>query len=90
MRDEFKLSGDTATGSARNGKLLVKSDTVDVARVTKALYVGGAGDVVVRHVDDDPADPPVTYKAVPAGTTLFIAIRRLMNATAATDIIGQS
>ena len=42
----------------------------DLPTELQALYVGGAGDVVVN-------DPPVTFYAVPGGTVLPIRVRRL-------------
>ncbi len=56
------------------------------ANTVRALYVGGAGDVILRGAGDD-AD--VTFKAVPAGTILPVAasIIRRTNTTA-TFMIG--
>jgi hypothetical protein len=60
-----------------------KSDTAD--QQFKALYVGGAGDVVVVNFDGS----TVTFKAVPVGTILPVAGRRVNSTnTTATLMLG--
>lgn len=59
----------------------------DTVVLFRALYVGGAGDVVVKMVGDSVA---VTFTGVPAGTILPIAVQRVMAATTATSIVGLS
>ena len=61
------------------------SDSVDFDTICRAIYVGGAGNVVaVRH--DGTA---VTFTAVPAGTVLPIAVRRINStSTTATAIVA--
>jgi hypothetical protein len=51
----------------------------------RALYVGGAGDVVVRMVGDGSV---LTFKAVPGGTLLPVQVDRVMAASTATFILG--
>ncbi len=53
----------------------------------RGLYVGGAGDVVVRPEGLTDGDA-VTFKAVPVGTILPIAGDKVMNATTATLILA--
>lgn len=66
--------------------LLTKSDGNVIDPPTKALYVGGAGDVAVLMVDDD---NPVTFVGVQAGTLLPIRIKKLMSTgTAATAVLA--
>ena len=52
---------------------------------TLGLYVGGLGDVSVKHTATSTA---VVFKAVPAGTFLPIEVARVMAATTATDIVA--
>jgi len=58
----------------------------DLTTFTRALYVGGAGNLSLRLVGDS-AD--VTFTAVPAGTTLAVRCRRVNStSTTATSIVG--
>lgn len=50
-----------------------------------ALYVGGAGNVVVRMAA---GGNTVTFSTVPAGVTLQVECDRVMVATSATNIVG--
>ena len=61
------------------------SDSTDLDTLTRAVYVGGAGNLVaVRH--DGTA---VTFTGVPAGTVLPIAVRRINStSTTATAIVA--
>lgn len=65
---------------------ITKSDTVDCSEVTRAVYVGGAGDLTVVMAGGGAA---VTFVGVPAGTLLPIRISRLKSTgTDATDVLG--
>jgi hypothetical protein len=65
---------------------VVPSDTVDLQEITRALYIGGAGNVRVAAKYGG----TVTYKNVAAGQRLPIrAVRVLATGTTATSIIGE-
>lgn len=59
------------------------SDATDLTGV-RALYVGGAGDLVVRMINAP--DSTVTISTVSAGSLLPIRVTRVMAATTATAI----
>lgn len=61
------------------------SDSVNLAVAARALYVGGAGNVVVVQTDDT----TVTFFATPAGLVLPVACKRV-NATntTATNLVA--
>lgn len=70
-----------------NALPLTKSDTTAFAP-TRALYVGGAGDVTVQ-MGNGVAATPVTFKAVPAGTTIPIGATQLLSTgTTATNCMA--
>lgn len=72
-------------GPSRRAAAVTPSDTVDLSFVTRYLWVGGAGNVDVLTVNGD----DVTFEAVPAGTLLPIAARRVLAAgTTATKIVA--
>lgn len=67
---------------------VTKSDTVGlVGGACRGIYVGGAGDLVVKDASGGAA---VTLKAVPAGSVLPIRVSFVMAATTATDIVALS
>ena len=69
-----------ATGHAA----VTPSDTVDLATPSRAIYIGGAGNIVVTVGGAD-----VTY-AVAAGTTLNVVASRIKaTSTTATGIVNQ-
>jgi len=68
-----------AWAPANEGGAVTPSDTVDLPVLTRGIYVGGAGDVVVVFKNDATA----TFTAVPAGTLLPVAARRI-NSTGTT------
>lgn len=63
---------------------IAPNDSTDLARVSRYIYVGGAGDVKV----DMGRSGTVTLKAVPVGTMLHMAAKRVYNTgTTATFLI---
>lgn len=62
-----------------------RSDTVDLAVATRAVYTGSGGDIKVTMVGGG----EVVFEDVPPGTKLDIRIARLWSTgTTATDVIG--
>ncbi|MFM6932098.1 MAG: hypothetical protein ACKOUT_07630 [Novosphingobium sp.] len=82
----FEFSADSVSSPARNCVSIVPNDTTDLAVVTKALYVGTGGSIVVRTVD---ATADVTFANVPAGLILPIRARAIRaTGTTASQIVG--
>lgn len=98
------MSGETIFQNDNNAPAVLayavtKSDTDDLTYTSRALYVGGAGDVCVDmygpfsgYVGDRALNPiTVTFKNVVAGTILPIAVRRVRSTgTTATNIVTMS
>jgi hypothetical protein len=77
------------SGPASTGVAITKSDSTAIS--FRALWVGGAGDLSLIFLNDtsnNGAGTAVTIAAVPAGTLLPFAVRRVMAATTATLIVG--
>lgn len=73
------------TGPATGAIAIVPSDSVEISRATRGIYVGGAGNLSVVFVDDT----AVTFSNVSAGTTLPLRVSRVKaTGTTATNIIG--
>lgn len=61
------------------------SDSADLANVTRAIYVGGAGAIAVVS----PTGQTVTFSAVPVGTLLPIRAARVKaTGTTATNLVA--
>ncbi len=70
---------------AVGGAAVTPNDSQDLAKSSRALYVGGAGDVKVTTVDGS----TITFSAVPAGTLLPVAVKRVFaTLTTATNILA--
>lgn len=77
---------EAATQSTYGSALAITpSDTTQVA--FSAIYVGGAGDVVVTM---EAGGTAVTFKAPPVGTILPVRVVKVNAATTATLLIGLS
>jgi hypothetical protein len=91
MPDPFEHHADAVIAPARSAINVVPSDTTDYLSdvgqvVPKGLYVGGAGTVRVRLVDDVTT---VDFVAVTAGTLLPVRPRRILaTGTTATNIVA--
>lgn len=69
-----------------NAFAVTPNNTGELPFVTRALYVGGAGDVAVVLRKDG---APVTFVAVPAGSMLPLRVRQvLVTGTTATALVG--
>lgn len=70
--------------SAYGAEPVTPSDTVSIP-VTRAIYVGGTGNLAVTMLDGQ----VVTFSGVPAGTTLYIQVTKVMaTSTSATLILA--
>ena len=84
MADDFSDHSSTLTSPALNGAPITASDSVDLSNTTRAVYVGGAGDVVA--VLNGTA---VTFTGVAAGTFLPIRATRINSTnTTATNLVA--
>ena len=85
-----QVSPAKVAAAYQNAKAITPTDNTQIGPFA-ALYIGGFGDVtvVMRNGDGNGGVTPVTFKAVPAGTLLPIAVQGV-NATNtnATNILG--
>lgn len=70
---------------ATNAAAMSENDSTDLAYTTRAIYVGGSGNVVVDMVSGQTS---VTFSNVPAGVILPIRATRLRTATTATNLVA--
>lgn len=82
--DFYKDHALTVTGQGLGFEAVTPADA-DLDEVPRALYVGGAGDlVVIGQVDDH----ETTFKNVGGGQILPIRVKRVCAATTATHIVA--
>ncbi len=79
------MGKSSATHSATKGVAVTKSDST-ILETTRALWVGGVGDVAVVFADGGSA---VTLVGVAAGTLLSVQVTKVMSTnTSATSIVA--
>lgn len=75
----------TLTAPAREAAAITPSNETDLAAMSRAIYVGGAGDLAVTMASGLPA----VFRNVPAGAILPIRARRVLSdGTTAGDIVA--
>lgn len=86
MPDTFSNAVAGLESPAEHAFAITKHDTNLLTSNTRALYVGGAGDVTVDMVGGETS---VLFSAVPAGTVLPIRATRVKSmGTTATSVVG--
>ena len=86
MIDPFKTFARSLTSPAEDAIAITPSDTpAPVGVITRALYVGGAGDIAVRMQ----GGATVTLANVPSGSFLPLRVQQVLGTgTTATGIVG--
>ena len=86
MARPYENQRNTLLTGANCSRVIVPSDTVDLPFATKAIYVGGAGDVAMIMDGDTVA---VTRKNMAAGVAHVMQVRRvLVTGTTATFMLA--
>ena len=85
MTDSFRSHTRSLTSPAEHALAIQPDDAGDLPQVTRALYVGGSGDVAVTMRGGE----TVSFAAVSAGTLLPVRVSRVLaSGTTATGILG--
>ncbi len=85
MNDRYKNTSTGLIGPALDAFAISPDDTTDILEVTRAIYVGGSGDITLVTR----GGTQITFANVPAGMLMPIrASRVLTTGTSATDIVG--
>lgn len=86
MIDMFRTHARSLTSPPEDAAEITPSDTIDSAvAVTRALYVGVAGDIVLLMY----GGATVTLRSVPSGSFLPLRVRRVLaSGTTADGIVG--
>lgn len=87
MADKFEKYVDSLDGPATNISSVTPHDTNELAQASRAIYVGGGGDMAVEMVDGTSA----TFVGITAGFLLPIRVNKiLVTGTTATNIVSLS
>ena len=76
---------NTVLSAYRHGAAIVPSDTTDLSKSTRALYVGVTGDVVVDFIG---GETNVTLKTMPVGIHPLQVARVRATGTTATNLVA--
>ena len=84
--DDFGSLQPGISGPASKAVAITPNNSADLAFATRAIYVGGGGDLRVEMQDEA---APVTFVGVVAGTILPIRVARVfVTGTTATSLVG--
>ena len=81
--DNFSRQQTLTSDPATNAVLITPNDSTDLVTVTRAVYVGTAGNMKVTMQDSG----TVLFTGVPAGTTLPIRVSRIWSTTTTASTI---
>lgn len=85
MADDFATFSSGLDSPAAHAFAIATSDTVDLSQITRAVYVGGAGDVKIKTVSGE----TVTFSGAPVGMILPVRVARVFTTgTTATLLVG--
>jgi len=85
-KDAFETTADSPTAPSSHCFAITPDDNADVQQITKAIYIGGGGDVSILPVR---SSTPVIFRNVPAGAMLDVRVRKVFTTdTTAAHILG--
>ncbi len=85
MSEKYQGRADDVAAPARGGFAITASDSTDLVTETRAIYVGGAADVVTVLASGD----ELTFVGLAGGTVLPVrACRVKATGTSATYLVG--
>ena len=85
MADQHQFAAEGLTSPADNAAAVTPSDSTDLAYNSRALYIGGAGNLAVTMAGGG----DVTFTGIPAGSILPVRVTRVKaTSTTATSIVN--
>lgn len=88
MADRFEKQVTLLDSVISDGFAASANSANTFTQATRALYVGGAGDVEVQMLTYNQSNTVLKFAGVPAGTVLPIRAVALTGNTTATDVVG--
>lgn len=84
--DPFLHLGQSSMAPSENCFAIVPNDTSELPYLTKAVYIGKGGDLVLLV---GKSQQPVTFRNVLSGSVLDVRVRAVMSTgTSAGDLVG--
>lgn len=84
--DNFPGAGLNSTDAARKGYAITPSDSADLPIVPRAIFVGGAGNITLRLVDDS---ANIVLNGCLAGSIIPVRANKVMSTgTTATNLVA--
>ncbi|KKC38865.1 hypothetical protein WH87_08280 [Devosia epidermidihirudinis] len=84
MNDIYGDSAQSLLAPASGAYTVVPSDTVSLPQVSRAIYVGAAGNVTLEML----WGPTVTFSNVAAGSILPVRARKVLTSSTASFMVG--
>lgn len=85
MSDKYSGYTNGLASPATGAFAITPNDSTDLTSFTRAVYIGGAGDLKVDTITND----TVTFSGVPAGTVFPIRVKKVYSTgTTATNLIA--
>lgn len=84
MTDRYSEHAGNLVSPAAGGFAITPHDSNAVPEITRAVYVGAGGTLVVELA----WGATLTFTNVPSGAMLPIRVRRVMTASTATSLVG--
>ena len=82
--DDFETYGVTLSSPLQDAVEIVPSDATDLANATRAIWVGGAGDIRVTMLGEQ----VVTFSGLGVGWHPLRVVRVHATATTASNLVG--
>lgn len=73
---------------ALNAVEVTPDDDTDLQPSARALWIGGTGDLTVIMAGERDDNVTVTFSGIADGTWMPVQVRRVMEATSASDIVA--
>jgi hypothetical protein len=83
--DDFKLHTERLDSPGVSAITITPHNTTPLAKVSRAIYIGGSGNLVVEMLG---GQTPITFVGVSAGCVLPIRVTKVLTDTTATNLVA--
>jgi len=83
--DTFNLHTERLDSPGSSAIAITPSNSTSLAAVSRAIYIGGAGNLTVEMAG---GQTPITFVGVSAGCLLPIRVNKVLTSTTATNLVA--